>query len=102
MANYRLVLEYDGTNYVGWQNQLNGVSVQAVLEKGIEQILQLPVSTVAAGRTDSGVHARGQVVSFRADKSVNTEVLAKSLNGLMPPDIVVLLCESAPEDFNAA
>ena len=101
MANYRLVLEYDGTNYVGWQNQLNGVSVQAVLEKGIEQILQLPVSTVAAGRTDSGVHARGQVVSFRADKSVNTEVLAKSLNGLMPPDIVVLLCESAPEDFNA-
>ncbi|MBF8295174.1 MAG: tRNA pseudouridine synthase [Bacteroidetes bacterium] len=101
MENIKLLLEYDGTNYVGWQVQPNGPSVQAELEKALGQILQQPAVTVAAGRTDAGVHARGQVVSFKILKSVQLPQLLKSLNALLPADIVVISIESVPSDFHA-
>lgn len=101
MENIKLVLEYDGTNFVGWQVQLNGPSIQEELEKALGQILQEPVTSVAAGRTDAGVHARGQVASFRTSKEVDPVLLGRGLNGLLPADIVVLSCEKAEESFHA-
>ena len=101
MGTFKLVLEYDGTNYVGWQIQPNGKAIQAELEKALEQVLQEPIATIAAGRTDAGVHARGQVVSFKTTKQVQSQLLRKGLNGLLPHDIVVLSCDSMPDDFHA-
>ena len=101
MPNIRLTLEYDGTNYVGWQIQPNGPSIQGELEKAIAQISQEQISTVAAGRTDAGVHARGQVVSVRIQKSIDLQALVRSLNGVLPPAIAVLNAELVSEDFHA-
>ena len=101
MENIKLLLEYDGTNYAGWQIQANGPSVQAELEKALGQILQQPAVTAVAGRTDAGVHARGQVVSFNISKEVQLPQLLKSLNGLLPEDIVVISIERVPPDFHA-
>lgn len=101
MENIKLLIEYDGTNYVGWQVQPNGPSVQAELEKALGQILQQPAVTVGAGRTDAGVHARGQVVSFNISKSVQLPQLLKSLNALLPEDMVAISIESVPRDFHA-
>jgi tRNA pseudouridine38-40 synthase len=101
MGNIKLVIEYDGTDYVGWQDQPNGPSIQRELESALAKILQGPVTTAAAGRTDSGVHARGQVVScmIRADDDLPS--LLKGLNALLPPDIRVQSMEQAPESFHA-
>ena len=101
MENIKLVLEYDGTDFIGWQVQPNGPSIQEELERALGQILQEPMTTVAAGRTDAGVHARGQVVSFRTSKEVDPVLLGRGLNGLLPPDIVVLSCEKVEESFHA-
>lgn len=97
----KLTLEYDGTDFVGWQYQENGRSVQDVVEKGLSQILQEPVRIVGAGRTDSGVHAKGQVASFRTESLLNCASIARGLNGVLPPDVVTLAAEEAAADFNA-
>ena len=101
MQNLKLVIEYDGTSYVGWQIQPNGPSIQGELEKALEQILQISVSTVAAGRTDAGVHARGQVVSFKIEKANEPEAILRGLNGVLPSDIRILSIETVPDDFHA-
>jgi tRNA pseudouridine38-40 synthase len=101
MENIKLVLEYDGTRYVGWQIQPNGPSIQGELEKSLGQMLQEPVTVIGAGRTDAGVHARGQVASFKVSRSVELPLLIKGLNALLPPDIAVLSAESAPQSFHA-
>lgn len=97
----KLTLEYDGTDFVGWQYQDNGRSVQEVVEKGLSQILQEHIRIVGAGRTDSGVHAKGQVASFRTESSLDSKSIARGLNGVFPPDVVVLAAEEAPDGFNA-
>lgn len=103
MANrtIKLTLEYDGTDFVGWQSQENGRSVQDVVEKGLSQILQEEIRIVGAGRTDSGVHAKGQVTSFRIESSVDCALIVRGLNGVLPKDIVVLHGEEAVDGFNA-
>lgn len=101
MENIKLTLEYDGTNFVGWQIQPNGPSIQGELEGALSQLLQEPTSTIAAGRTDAGVHARGQVASFKASKVLEPPALVKGLNALLPPDIVVLSAEKVLESFHA-
>ena len=65
MSTYRMTIEYDGTNFVGWQFQKNGRSVQEVVEKAMFQIMQVPFRIAGGGRTDAGVHATGQVASFQ-------------------------------------
>jgi tRNA pseudouridine38-40 synthase len=101
MENIKLLIEYDGTDYVGWQVQSNGRSIQGELERALGEILQEPVATVAAGRTDAGVHARGQVASFRTSKLMSPELIHRGVNALLPPQIVVLSVEKVPEEFHA-
>lgn len=97
-----LTLSYDGTDYVGWQIQPNGRSVQEVLEGALERIHKVRTKTVAAGRTDSGVHARGQRVSFSVEESsVPPERYREALNSLLPPDIRVLRSQQVRPGFNA-
>ncbi|MBL9039756.1 MAG: tRNA pseudouridine(38-40) synthase TruA [Archangium sp.] len=90
MARVKLVLEYDGTAYVGWQAQPNGPSVQSTLEAALQKLTGTEVSVVAAGRTDSGVHARGQVVAFDAPGELPLKAYRMGLNGLLPDDIAVV------------
>ena len=101
MHNIKLTLEYDGTNFVGWQVQPNGRSVQEVLEQALQQVLQVTCKTNAAGRTDSGVHARGQVANFLTAKEIAPAELLKNVNGVLPDDIVVLHAEEVDEAFHA-
>jgi len=101
MRDIKLVIEYDGTNFVGWQTQANGRSVQEEITKVLEQALQEPVSVIGSGRTDAGVHARGQVASFRTTSSLGVGSIVSALNGLLPDDINICSAEEMPGEFNA-
>ncbi len=96
-----MIIEYDGTDFVGWQAQANGRSVQEEISKVLDQVLQDSVNLIGAGRTDSGVHARGQVASFRTQSSLGCGSLFTALNGILPDDIYVRSVEEAPADFHA-
>lgn len=98
--HYRLLLEYDGTEYHGWQLQPNARTVQEVLETALTTVLRHPVRLRAAGRTDAGVHALGQVATFRTERVFDPRELRKSLNALTPPDIAVREIGEVPESFD--
>jgi tRNA pseudouridine38-40 synthase len=97
----KLTLEYDGTEFVGWQLQPNGRSVQEELEKGIARLCGEPVRVTGAGRTDAGVHARAQVVSLRAPRELPLKAWTAGLNALLPDDVACIRAETAPEGFDA-
>ena len=97
----RLDLEYDGTDFVGWQIQLRGRSVQGELARALHTFLGREVIPVAAGRTDAGTHAMGQVAHFRTDSRHSPQRMCLALNGLLPPDIAVTACQLAADDFHA-
>ena len=99
--NYMLLIEYDGTDYSGWQLQSNKRTVQGELEKALATFFQESIRVTAAGRTDAGVHARGQVVSFTAENPRSLVAIFAGLNSLLPNDISVNRVELAPDDFNA-
>lgn len=101
MATIKLTLEYEGTAYAGWQRQPKHPTIQAVLEEGLFTITQQHTPVVGAGRTDSGVHALGQVVSFQSDKSLADTQWAPALNSYLPKDISVISSEQVPDDFHA-
>lgn len=101
MHNIKLLLEYDGTNFVGWQRQQRGRSVQGELESVLSQILQQQINVIGAGRTDAGVHARGQVANFRSDSRLGVHDIHGGLGGLLPADIVIHAVEEVPLDFHA-
>lgn len=101
MPNFKLTLEYDGTAYCGWQRQKGDPTVQETVEAALAVMLRRPVTLNGSGRTDAGVHALGQVASFRVDTHLAPQVFRKGLNGLLPADIVILACEQAPESFHA-
>lgn len=101
MRNIKLLVEYDGACYVGWQRQLNGKSIQGEIEKALQTILGQDVALIGAGRTDSGVHARGQVANFKTDAALGFKKIRSGLNGLLPEDIVVHSVEEVDENFNA-
>lgn len=98
---YVAVISYFGAAYVGWQRQLNGLSVQEVLEKALMKALGQPVCATASGRTDAGVHAEAQVVHFDAETSIPTDKIPFAVNSYLPDDVSMLSCEVAPEGFNA-
>jgi tRNA pseudouridine38-40 synthase len=101
MRTLKLTIEYDGTDFVGWQSQLNGRAVQDEVEKALRQITGEDLRIAGAGRTDSGVHARGQVASVRTDSTLTAEKMCAALNGLLPRDICVHTVEMVHESFHA-
>ena len=102
MPNYKITVEYDGTNFVGWQQQANGVSVQSSLQDSVFKLSGEKVVVYGAGRTDAGVHAYGQVASFAISKKISTDVIRDGLNQhLRPLMISVLKAEEVDNDFHA-
>jgi tRNA pseudouridine38-40 synthase len=97
----RLVLEYDGTRYFGWQRQKKEPTIQATLEEAIRSLTGERSPLIASGRTDAGVHALYQVCHFKTSSEADTGALKRGLNALTPSDILVKDAEHAPEDFHA-
>jgi tRNA pseudouridine38-40 synthase len=98
---YRLVVEYDGTDYHGWQLQPAARTVQGVLEGALGRLLGHPARARAAGRTDAGVHATGQVVCFESPRTIPVEVVLRALNALTPVDLTVRAAQIVPDAFDA-
>jgi len=101
MRNIKLLIEYDGTNYRGWQVQPEGLTVQGMLEEKLALITGEAVHLIGSGRTDSGVHAFGQVASFKTKSQLDVHSIQRALNSLLPPDIVIQRAEEVEEDFHA-
>jgi tRNA pseudouridine38-40 synthase len=102
MSNLRMTVAYEGTNYAGFQRQANtGLTIQAFLEEGIARITGESVKLAAAGRTDAGVHARGQVISFHSNSALEPGTLQRALNSSLPPDILVLQTAEVAASFHA-
>ena len=101
MPVVKLVLEYDGTRHVGWQDQPNGPSIQAEVERALETLHRAPRRVVAAGRTDAGVHARGQVASFFERDPLPIDAYVKGMNALLPPEVAVRAASLEPDGFDA-
>lgn len=97
----KLTLEYDGTDFVGWQVQPNGRSVQEVVEGALARLLGEPVRVTGAGRTDAGVHARGQVCSLRTGKQIPLRAFVLGMNSLLPPDVAVVEAADVEPGFDA-
>jgi tRNA pseudouridine38-40 synthase len=101
MRNIRLVIEYDGAAYCGWQRQENGISIQQVLEESIGRMTGEEIRVIASGRTDAGVHALGQVAHFRTVTRLGVRNLLMGINSLLPPDIAVREVCDVPPSFHA-
>lgn len=101
MRNIKLVVEYDGSNYVGWQRQREGPTIQETIESSLRVITGEKIVLYGSGRTDSGVHALGQVANFNTESAINTEEFQKGLNSMLPKDIVIINSEEAEPGFHA-
>lgn len=101
MRNILLDLEYDGTDFWGSQIQARGRTVQGELERALQQLTQQETRVVLAGRTDAGVHARGQRANFKTVSSLPLEAFARGLNALQPPDLAVLRVQEVAKSFHA-
>jgi len=99
--NVKLKLAYDGTEFYGWQLQPSHRTVQGLVQGRLREMLGEPVELAGAGRTDAGVHASGQVASFRTESQIPMEAFTKGLNAILPPDVRVLSGEEVPPEFHA-
>jgi tRNA pseudouridine38-40 synthase len=97
----KLTLQYDGTDYVGWQRQGGGTSIQGLLEEALEPIEGAPVTVHGAGRTDAGVHALAQVAHVHLAAALDTATIERALNAVLPPDVRVLAVEEVDSAFHA-
>jgi tRNA pseudouridine38-40 synthase len=100
-VNIKVVLEYDGTNFAGWQQQAKGRTVEAELKRALKEVTGLDLTVYAAGRTDAGAHAEGQVANFHSDGRMSPLRLVAALNARLPEDVAVLSAEVVPDDFHA-
>ena len=100
MKRIKLTVAYDGTNYCGWQIQPNGITVEEVLNRELSALTKTKVTVIGASRTDSGVHARGNVAVFDTDSPIPPDRIAYALNRRMPEDIVVIRSEEVPADWH--
>src|SRR3979409_1657314 len=97
----KVVLEYDGSGFAGWQQQARGRTIEAELKRALRELTGTEHKVYAAGRTDAGAHAEGQVVSFETDGRITPQRLVAALNARLPGDVSVLTAEVAPEGFHA-
>jgi tRNA pseudouridine38-40 synthase len=97
---FRITVAYDGTAYAGWQVQPSAATVQGVLETAAERLNGSPARVLGAGRTDAGVHARGQVARFDAARDLTADRVPRALNAFLPEDVVVTAAANAPADFH--
>ena len=100
MRNIRLTIQYDGTDYSGWQVQQNGTTIQGLLEKAVNTVTGEIIRITGAGRTDAGVHAFDQVAVFKATSRLEPEVMRNALNANLPLDIRVTNIKEVPDDFH--
>ncbi len=101
MANYKLTIAYDGTEYKGWQYQPDQRTIQETIHRALQVITKKNPKIYGAGRTDAGVHALGQVANFHTKLSIPPDSMKKAINSLLPPDIRILKCEIVEERFNS-
>ncbi|CUX41034.1 tRNA pseudouridine(38-40) synthase TruA [Clostridium sp. C105KSO13] len=100
MKRFKLTVAYDGSNYCGWQIQPNGITIEEVLNKKLSGLLEADIHVIGASRTDSGVHALGNVAVFDSDTTIPPERLAYALNRRLPEDIVVIKSEEVAMDWH--
>jgi tRNA pseudouridine38-40 synthase len=102
MRNFKITFEYDGAEFCGWQAQAQGErTVQGDMEAVLLKVFKQPIKVIASGRTDSGVHAKGQVISFKADTRMKPLEIQRALNSLLPEDIAVHEVRQVKSDFHA-
>ncbi|HXK61351.1 MAG TPA: tRNA pseudouridine(38-40) synthase TruA [Acidobacteriota bacterium] len=101
MTSYKLTIQYVGTRYAGWQIQRNQRTVQGTLKEALGRLTGETVSVIGAGRTDSGVHALGQVAQIRLHKQMEARRLQRALNAILPPDIRIASARVVPSGFHA-
>jgi tRNA pseudouridine38-40 synthase len=101
LKTFKLIIEYDGTDFHGWQRQKKDRTVQETIEKALAVITREPVAVIGSGRTDAGVHALGQVAGFKTRSRLDADSFFKGLNSLLPPDVVICACEQMPDAFHA-
>ncbi len=99
--NYKIMIEYDGSRYHGWQRQKIDHSIQAEIEIALEKMTSTKVTLIGSGRTDAGVHAVGQVANFKCDTRLTPEAFFKGLNSLLPEDIIIKDCQLVAAEFHA-
>jgi tRNA pseudouridine38-40 synthase len=100
-VNIKVVLEYDGSGFAGWQQQAHGRTVEAELKRALKSVTGQDLKVYAAGRTDAGAHAEGQVVSFQTDGRISPHRMVAALNARLPADVAVLSGEEVPDEFHA-
>jgi len=100
VRHIRLIVEYDGTALCGWQRQVNGPTVQGHLEDALARMLDHEVCVIGASRTDAGVHARGQVASFRTERPIPLHGIRRGLNSMLPSAIAIVEASEAADDFH--
>lgn len=101
MRNVRLLLEYEGTNYHGWQFQPNARTIQGEIQDALKKLTQVEHKVIGSSRTDAGVHASAQVANFKTESKLSLKEFQRGLNALLPEDIVVLECKSVDPTFHA-
>jgi len=100
-VNIKVVLEYDGSGFAGWQQQAHGRTVEAEMKRALRSIMGKAITVYGAGRTDAGAHAEGQVASFHTDGRIVPRRMMAALNARLPEDVAVLSAEEVPDDFHA-
>ena len=98
---FKIVIEYDGSAFHGWQRQKDDRTVQEAIESALAVMTREPVCVIGSGRTDAGVHALGQVASFKTGSRLDAHAFFNGLNSLLPDDVVIRACERMPDNFHA-
>ena len=101
MNNYKLTMQYDGTNYAGWQIQAENKTIQQTVTDAIKTVTGEDVNLIGSGRTDAGVHALGQVANFKIESELDVNKVKYSLNSVFPKDISIIELDKVSSDFHA-
>lgn len=99
--NIKIEISYDGTNYYGWQKQPNRISIQEEIEIALEKVYNQKIELIGSGRTDSGVHAIGQIANFKTSNKINPEKIKFALNNFLPQEIRIIKSEEVEANFHS-